>query len=135
MCNLTTELKYDKVIVFKLAAKKKGTQEYYSLAMGSKYPKDGNIRRVRRQNRLSRVHANDILINPNIFEENMIGRTAGYSDYLDAVNEKRVHIDLVEEGYTPVILVVELSEDLMKGKYGASEVYAGRHIKILTEVD
>ena len=130
MCNLTKKSRAKSKTGWKIVAvNKKGN--YYSLAMGCKYPKNGRVPVVREQKQISNDFVNDILTGSmSGYCEEMVGRTAIFLVKGAAQYEIRRCTNCIL-GYTVEIKKAIISDDIMLGNYGWEEVAAGRHIKFL----
>jgi len=136
MCELYESVSRKKVKGYKIVAKKRGGKRYYSIAMGFKYPLDGHIPVVRNQRKISSGFRDGIILESSAARrKDMIGRTAIFPDLSDACGEYRyLQGRNIEKGYKIVIVLVELSVDMMKGRYGGRKVVAGRYIRFIEEV-
>lgn len=118
---------------YKVVLEKNGRN--YSPAMGICYEDHDIMPTSIRQQRLTRLFANDILSHAGSFSPEMVGKTAVFVNFCDAeylYNE--IHEVGFNNGYTPAIKFATVTDDLMKGCYGkgnsAAAVVAGRKIKI-----
>ena len=136
MCELTKN--YDKKTFtgYKIVARYKGRKSLYSVAMGIKYPQDGDVivPKTLEQSRMSTYFTSIILKSP-AFHSEMVGRTAAFRKLFDVrhffrsiVGYKRLDRVFLE------IWKVRLSKDLMTGIYCGNHVVAGKHIKFLKRI-
>ena len=136
MCNLTKHLKDERVFGYKVVAKK--DYKYYAIAMGFEYKQPSMT--FSKDDRLVQKslspYFRDFILNTKkrAFKENMVGRTAAFFDVEEAAYLKHGVCYSCSMSYKVVIVMVELSNDIMEGFYGTGIVYAGRTIKILNEV-
>ena len=141
MCNLLRASTKKKIQGYKVVARKLKGKRYYSIAMGFKYPLDGHIPIVRKQSRISSDFADNILTKESVgYKDNMVGRTAVFLEItvlLSGDGNERIRRwkSTLKKGYELVIVLVEISEDLMIGMYGKWGVVAGRHIRFIEETN
>jgi len=143
MCDLIRGTRKKKVIGWKIVAVHKKTKEYYSIAMGCKYPKKGKVPIVRVMKPTCSGFAS--ITGRNIreywekyhnrskfggFRINMVGRTAIFKRKTDAKSQLE-HISPNNSNYIIKIKKAEVSENLLEGVYNHRPVCAGEHIKFL----
>ena len=143
MCNLTDKYVFgESKTVYKAVAKR--GENYYSLAMGCKYPICGTVPVVKKQNAISNSFTTIMpyksrfnpgtLVTPAAFEEEMTGRTSGFFDKEVCIDSLSHHSYYLRKGYKLCFIKVKLSKELMIGEYVHNQVLAGRHMKILGEI-
>jgi len=137
MCDLRTVSDKQNIEGYKVVARKSKGKRYYSVAMGFKYPLDGHIPAVRRQQRISSGYKDEILEKYSAaYRKDMIGRTAIFLSLADVREEyKYLSWRNLERGYKMIAIRVVVSQDIMEGVYGGRRVVAGRHIHFMEEVD
>ena len=127
MCDLKRKSTRKEAIGWKVVAVIDG--EYYSPAMGIKYPKKGEIPVPQIQKRIS-SYFDDSILRPKqlAYNEEMIGRTAIFLRKRDAEGlATRIRLETSIEIKT---IKAKLTKDLMCGDY-CGKVIAGRHIEYL----
>ena len=131
MCDLKRKSRRKEITGWKVVAVHDKTGEYYSSAMGFKYPKrGGKIPKVKRQNRLSASWIANILYGIT-FRDDMIGRTVIFLSKGGAISLKMGTSDCHSHSHKIIRAVV--SDDIMTGTYGTPEhrIAAGRRIRFL----
>ena len=129
MCDLNRKSKKQKQGGWKIVAvDEKG--DYYSPAMGCKYPKKGKVPVVKVQNKIDLDFNSDILESPETHKSEMVGRTAIFLRKKDAVS-RVPYSDCFLHGYRPAVKKAIISDDIMLGSYGRHRIAAGRHIEFL----
>jgi len=135
MCNLSGFTARKKIQGYKIVAKKLKGKVYFSIAMGFKYPSDGHIPVVKKQRSIYLEMAKDIILKSSgAYKYLMEGRTAIYIHLSDARTQCYHWKNYLKKGYKLVIVLSEVSKDVMIGSYGGSDVAAGRHIHFIEEV-
>ena len=130
MCDLKRKSKKQKQVGWKeVAEDEKG--DYYSPAMGCKYPKNGKVPVVKVQQQIVQSFNPDILIFSYTFNSKMTGRTAIYLRKRDAIARIGPHQRQCLSGFTIKIKKAIVSDDIMFGSYGSDKIAAGKHIEFL----
>jgi hypothetical protein len=132
MCNRLEITRKKQATVWKIIAEKDG--DYYSPAIGCKYPKNGDITIAIKQQCLSDLFCDDILDEESgAFNKKMIGRTAGFKYKCDAESEYWILLtSKIHRGYKISVKKAVLTKGIMEGVYGFHKpVYAGKHIEFL----
>ena len=145
MCELTKKSRAKSKTGWKVVAVKDG--EYYSPAMGCKYPKNGTVTMVKHQNRLTEAFRADILEEGQLggwdstsrisgFRKEMVGRTSIFPRKADAEKLRKQCLSKASypgEGKLEFeIRKAKISEDILLGVYYAGRsVAAGRRIEFL----
>lgn len=137
MCDLSTTISEEKMIGYKVVAKRPNGKRYFSIAMGFKYPLDGHVPVVRKQHLICVDFVDDIISKMSVtYRKNMVGRTSIFLSLADVRRRILSWRRYVKEGYKLVIVTAEVSVDVMVGLYGpcSYSVAAGRHIRFIDEV-
>jgi hypothetical protein len=131
MCDLIKEYKGKQFIGYKIAYKKKNG--YYSIAMGTRYRKNGKLTIPKKQNKICGIFS-DLILSETFsgFNKKMVGRTAAFKRLKDAKSQFFNLHCFNDSQY--VILKIKLTEELLKGTYGWEDIVAGKNMEILEEV-
>ena len=132
MCDLKRKSRRKEITGWKVVAVHDKTGEYYSSAMGFKYP-EGRIPVIKVQTRLYDGWARWILDEETAcFSKNMRGRTTVFIRLRDAKGLLRGSMDgMIDEYYFLKVIKATISEDIMLGIYEGVPIAAGRRIRFL----
>ena len=135
MCTFYRKPKKDSFIGYKIVIKIAG--EYYSPATGLKYPLDGSpIPVLKEARRLVTCYVRMTDPDNSAYNKDMVGRTAVFLSLKDARQEKGWLKEWTRViSYGLKILRVKISNDLLVGRYGTSEIVAGRVMEIMDEIE
>jgi len=119
---------------FKVAMKRGG--KYYSPAMGTQYHSGEFVTIPKKQKKLTSKFNSSVLTSGTFgYRDNMIGRSAIFTDLLDAKYNAQLIHDQKIRGYKTVVLEATVSVDVMSGHYSVDEpVYAGKRLTLGKEI-
>ena len=110
--------------------------DFFSAAMGFKYPLRGKVPIPIKQKKLSNVFNNSILSSSSYgFNHEMINRTTVFKLKIDADNLCSDICALrINNKYRAIVVKMTISKDLMSGLYDRVKVIAGKYICSINEI-
>ena len=135
MCNLIKKYVDSKTFTgYKIVCVDKNG-DYFSPAMGCKYPKRGMVPIVFIQKRLNKSF-NEHILERDLFgyRKKMIGRTAVFEIKSAALFEAQEYSQKIIPNYEIKIVKMTISKDLLIGTYGYDKVIAGKYICSIEEI-